>query len=77
MVSSYEPYTMPVLYRNGLVGRIDLEFRQAGRTLVLQRLELEPARQEHRREIRRAVEAELERLGRYLAAESIEVAARR
>ena len=68
----YGPYTMPVLYRNRLVGRIDLEFRQATRTLALHRLALEPAYERWNRSIRRAVAAEVERLGRYLGAASLE-----
>ncbi|MFS8640527.1 MAG: winged helix DNA-binding domain-containing protein [Symbiobacteriaceae bacterium] len=68
----YGPYTMPVLYRNRLVGRIDLEFRQATRTLVLQRLAIEPAYERWRRSIGRAVVAEVERLGRYLGATALE-----
>ncbi|WPD19398.1 winged helix-turn-helix domain-containing protein [Thermaerobacter composti] len=68
----YGPYTMPVLYRNRLVGRIDLEFRQVTRTLVVHRLALEPAYERWNRSIQRAVAAEVERLGRYLGAASLE-----
>ncbi|ADU50736.1 protein of unknown function DUF1006 [Thermaerobacter marianensis DSM 12885] len=68
----YGPYTMPVLYRNRLVGRIDLEFRQADRTLTLQRLRIEPPFEGRSGAIRRAVAAEVKRLGHYLGAQTID-----
>lgn len=66
------PYTMPILYGDALVGRINLRHDRTASALQVQGVYWEPAVERGRGRLRRALTAELTRMAGYLGAETLE-----
>lgn len=71
----YGYYTMPILYGDRLIGRIDPKLDRAGRRLIVQMIQFEPGTRLGRRD-RARIDAELDRFARFHGAKDWTMAQR-